>query len=609
MNELLKEKDNFYPTPAGLADKLCEIIDEKDFTFLEPSGGKGDLVDAILRRLAGIDPYSYRRRGDSEKSIDVVEIDPDLRGIVKSKYSEDSYNELRENMRFFEDKERMYSSEEGRYVDARTEDEKEIHAQLKYRRNQLNSADVRVVYDDFLDYRTKKHYDCIVMNPPFDRGAEHLLKALQLIENGGGKVICILNQETILNPYTKERMLLQKKLSEMNAEIECLPMEFMSSDSERKTEVSIAVIKVSVEKSNASYKSRILEGLKAAKDEEIDTEAEATAVSEKTGWIDALIEGYEFEVNAGLELYKEYMAIKPYMCVNYDKESYSSDMIYLGCGDRKEFHPNTFIKMVRSKYWHKFFKNPEFSNALTSNLSSTFRDIVNDAANYEFSKYNVLDILSKMETLMMEAREETILTLFEELSNKHSWYEECSQNIHYYSGWKTNKAHKINDSKVILPLNGVYAEKWRSECLDTYHICSTLSDIEKVFDYLAVGSDEYFPPYSLDRQISSASRNGQTKGIELKYFEATFYKKGTCHLKFRENAKELVAKLNIFGSKKKAWLPPSYGKVRYEHLDDEEKAVIDSFQGKEAYEKVLENAGYYLSDVSGDIGSMFLPAC
>jgi hypothetical protein len=44
----------------------------------------------------------------------------------------------------------------------------------------------------------------------------------------------------------------------------------------------------------------------------------------------------------------------------------------------------------------------------------------------------------------------------------------------------------------------------------------------------------------------------------------------------------------------KNWLPPAYGKKKYEDLDIEEKEVIDSFQGKENYQEVFTNTTTYL---------------
>ena len=34
------------------------------------------------------------------------------------------------------------------------------------------------------------------------------------------------------------------------------------------------------------------------------------------------------------------------------------------------------------------------------------------------------------------------------------------------------------------------------------------------------------------------------------------------------------------------WLPPTYGKVRYDDMDEESRRVVDEFQGREKYDEV-----------------------
>ncbi|NLK64944.1 MAG: hypothetical protein GX289_07605 [Tissierellia bacterium] len=60
-----------------------------------------------------------------------------------------------------------------------------------------------------------------------------------------------------------------------------------------------------------------------------------------------------------------------------------------------------------------------------------------------------------------------------------------------------------------------------------------------------------------------------------------------------------MEKFNIFGSMKKKWLPPSYGKNKHENMSEEERAVIDEFQGKGSYEKVLNNVDKYIINITG----------
>lgn len=116
----------------------------------------------------------------------------------------------------------------------------------------------------------------------------------------------------------------------------------------------------------------------------------------------------------------------------------------------------------------------------------------------------------------------------------------------------------------------------------SYTISHKFTDMEKAFNYLAgcPGADIH-----LGRILQVAENNQQTKNIPCKYFDLTFYKKGTVHITFKDM--ELLKKLNIFGGKGKNMLPPRYGKVPYEDMTTEEKAVVNEFDGgAEEYMKV-----------------------
>lgn len=100
----------------------------------------------------------------------------------------------------------------------------------------------------------------------------------------------------------------------------------------------------------------------------------------------------------------------------------------------------------------------------------------------------------------------------------------------------------------------------------------------------------------LKEQLKFAEGYGETSEIPLKYFNVTFYKKGTCHIEFTNL--ELLKKFNIFGSQKKGWLPNGYGKKRYKDMTQEEKEVVNSFEGEKEYSNTALNSNYYLFNSS-----------
>ena len=73
--------------------------------------------------------------------------------------------------------------------------------------------------------------------------------------------------------------------------------------------------------------------------------------------------------------------------------------------------------------------------------------------------------------------------------------------------------------------------------------------------------------------------------LQFRYFKATFYKKGTCHIEFTNE--DVLKSFNLFASQKKGWLPPSYGKKSYRDMSAADKKVVDSFEGEASYTDTL----------------------
>ena len=536
-NMFEKNKD-FYPTPKRVIEKMMDGIQlELAHTILEPSAGSGNIVEWFKEK----EQQKFSRWSKYTFNIDCIELDQNLRHILKGK-------------------------------------------------------GFRVVGDDFLNYQTMKKYDLIVMNPPFSNGYKHLLKALEIQEKNGGAIVCLLNAETIKNPYSAERKALQNKLDRLNANIEFINDAFI--DAERKTNVEIALIKVIIpEKEEESFLINRLQKANEKK-EENDNYKETQLV--ENDYIQGYIKQYNFELEAGIALIKEYHAMRPYILSSFEKDKKTGETIQTGgCilkldlssntnGYSNKLSINSFIQEVRMKYWDALFKNPRFTGQLTTNLKKEFIGKVEELKDYDFSMYNIIEIKKQIFENVIKGVENSIVELFDELSHKYSYLDNTSNNIHYYNGWKTNKAHIIN-RKVIIPLNAwdLYFKKFRLGYSDVY---TKLSDIEKCFNYLDGGLTDGVEALEI---LGDAEEKQQSKDIKFKYFNVTFYKKGTCHITFTNE--NLLKKFNIFGSQSKGWLPPCYGKKNYNDMTQEEKRVIDSFEGERNYQKVINNPKYYLS--------------
>lgn len=533
---MFEQNKDFYPTPGHLIEKMLFSLDfDYIQSILEPSAGKGDMVDKIKKK----EESGWKKRNFD---IDCIESDSNLQHILKGK----SY---------------------------------------------------RLVHNDFLTYETMKEYDLIIMNPPFSNGCKHLLKALEMQKRNGGAIVCLLNAETLKNQCTNDRITLVRLLTEYNANIEFLQDSFI--DAERKTDVEIALIKVQLPK--IQKESFIFDGLKKAEEQkEEHTYTEDTQLAENDLY-KSIVRQYELEVKAGINLIKEYNAMSPLIMREFGKDPETDETVQKGgcilsldISRNKDKYSNNlsvngFIKEVRGKYWTALFNNPKFIGKLTGNLKTDFYNRIEDLKNYEFSLYNICELKTEMSKKVVKGIEETIIGLFDEFSHKHYWDKDNSSNIHYYNGWKTNKSWFIND-KIIIPLSG-FDSFWNKYRPTDYRVKEKLQDIEKCFNYLDGGLTE---AVDLEESLKFSEEYGETKNIVLKYFNITFYKKGTCHITFTNP--ELLKKFNIFGSQKKGWLPPSYGKKQYKDMTPEEKSIVNEFEGEKEYNKVMSDTKYYLFD-------------
>ena len=524
--------EDFYPTPDSLLEQILDGLDwEKVNYVLEPSAGKGNIAEFVIKAKK---KWHYDGFYRSEKvDVDCIEIQPELRAILKDK---------------------------------------------KF----------RVVHDDFLTFHTYKHYDLIVMNPPFSSGARHLLKAIEVQKTTGGGIICLLNAETIRNPYTNERKDLAQKLKEYGAEIAYYENAF--STAENSTDIEVACVKLEVPE--PERKTTIFDTLREKEYEEFEKKRESSELAE-SDLVAAFVAQYNREIEWGLRLYDELLELN---AKSLDGKSH----LHLEIGEytTTAFSVNEYVYEVRRKYWGKFFKHPMFYSRLTTNLANQYTRQVNRFAEYDFSYWNIKTVQEEIARRLIKGVEDCIVSMFDELSRKHSYSGDLfEENIHYYNGWKSNIAWKIN-KRVIIPVSGFH-ERWdKIKEFDPFQggAYDKLDDLEKVLNYLDNGETTEI---DITSRLRWAQSHGRTKNLRLKYFDVTFYKKGTCHVTFTNE--RLLKKFNIFGSQRKGWLPKGYAKKKYDEFDTEEQAVIESFEGRNAYEQTQQEAQYFLFNTSKGI--------
>lgn len=105
----------------------------------------------------------------------------------------------------------------------------------------LRGKGYKVLDSDFLQYDGDIDFNLIIANFPFSNGDEHFLKAWNLLKNG--QIVCLLNTETIKNPYSEKRKLIERIIEDNGGKVEYIKNAF--TDAERKTNVEVALIRIS----------------------------------------------------------------------------------------------------------------------------------------------------------------------------------------------------------------------------------------------------------------------------------------------------------------------------------------------------------------------------
>jgi len=506
---------DFYPTPKWLIKKMTAKIKGEPDYILEPSAGKGDIVDHLLN--------SWRF-----KEIAMIEKDPELNALLRGKFH----------------------------------------------------SNCHVIDYDFLSYNGADKFDLIIANPPFSEGERHLLKAIQVMYCG--QIIFLLNAEVIRNPYTNLRKVLKQKLEELNAEIEFIEDAF--KDAERPAKVDVALISIMIER---KVEDDLFKGMSEAEKIRLGKVNDCTSVS--TGLnIRELVAEYNLTVDTCIktiiDFYKRYPFIKKYIALNEKPESfqpYKDDLTA-----KMQHEVNELLKRIRREFWERALKLEAVTRRLTKKQYDAFYASRKRYERMEFTENNIrtfiLNLIENYDKMLMGA----VLEIFDRFTIRHSYNGgPFEKNIHYFNGWKTNKAFKVNH-RVIIPIYASYGHpfrSWNGWQLD-FEAARELMDIDLVMNYFD-GCYHYHP---MHQAIEAAFQRGQNRKILSTYFEVTCYKKGTIHLTFRD--KDILRRFNLAACKGKGWLPQDYGHKPYQELTTEEKEVVDSFEGKASYEKHRKEA-------------------
>ncbi|MDH4187917.1 MAG: DUF4942 domain-containing protein [Nitrospira sp.] len=462
---------DFYPTPRTIAAKMLAKVSPDAVHFLEPSAGKGDLATAILK--AG----EYDRWHSSNRyRVDVIESHPDLVDILRAK--------------------------EG----------------------------LSVVGYDWLTYAGVSYYDAIVMNPPFSKGAEHLLRAWDFLH--AGEIVCLLNQETIDNPYADERKRLAAIIAE-HGNVE--PLGDCFKDAERGTAASVAMVYLKKVTEDDRIHLWENDGQERPIDDGIDAPELLPALRDKLG-------NMEHYYNQALtEMFKGFNHIR--------KSSLFMEALGAGVrqakGGREDIEHilklalgnvtaarAEFATQLRRGAWMHVFDQVEFTKWLDSKQTEELLRDLEAGATVAFTTQNIKGTLSNIFLQRKQLFEQSVWNVFVDLT-KH-FKGNTTGDIGSgdgQSGWKTNDSYKVNE-RLVFPYGCSFSygsfSLWGS-----YRQAGTIyQDLDRVLCVLDGARLE--ETRTVCNALEYAFRNSRQPGTcESTYFSIRYFKKGTVHLKWK----------------------------------------------------------------------------
>ena len=441
----------------------------------------------------------------------------------------------------------------------------------------LRGKNIKVIDSDFLNYQGADQFDLIIGNPPFDDGDKHLLKAINIMYRG--EIVYLINAETIRNPHTNLRKELIKKLDEHGAEVEYIQNAF--KDAERPTGVEIALVYINIKRDVEEDLFKDVADKTRKENPEIEPEHDLSNRQR----IEELVAEYNQAIETGKETiisyYKNYRKIGKYLWLNSKESSYEekSDMTV-----KMQNQLNEMLESIRHDFWRRTLDLPEVRRRMTEKKRQEFEDKISKCCDMDFTESNIRQFVLNLIKGYTKTLTDGVLEIFDMFTIRHCYsgglYED---NIHLFNGWKTNNAFRVG-KRVIIPIYGGYGDgpfrscgRWRVD----YSVSRKLHDIDVVMNYF----DGMHGYVSIAEALEEAFESGQSRKIKSTYFTVTVYKKGTMHLEFNDD--NILRRFNVAACMGKNWLPGDYGKRYYQDCSEEEKTVIESFEGVESYVKYI----------------------
>ena len=337
-----------YPTPAPVIRRMLLPYAERlgTATVLEPSAGNGRILDLMTKE--GVDyehvsesgrTYPLTAKAKGERTY-AIEKDPELRMILQQK-------------------------------------------------------GYRVIATDYLAFRPEHHFDLIIQNPPFSRGAEHLLHSWEILR--GGDIVCLLNAETLRNTCTATRRRLSAIIKE-HGSVEYLGQAF--ADAENPTDVEIALVRLHKDEKEDPFEIN-LKGFAREKAPDFGDLAQGGDQLAVNGQLDAYIRCWDLTKAAAADLIRSFARMRffaesllpedergtnvlTHILKTLSEVRYSSDSMAAVYND--------FLDNAKASAWSAIFRQIGLGKYMTTGLQHKLDEFRHAQGALTISKENIMEL-------------------------------------------------------------------------------------------------------------------------------------------------------------------------------------------------------------------------
>lgn len=402
-----------------------------------------------------------------------------------------------------------------------------------------------VVGYDWLEYAGVSYYDAVLMNPPFGSGDEHLLKAWDFLH--AGEIVCLLNEETVKNAHTGTRERLRNVIA-LHGEVEFLEDCFKRG--ERRTDVRVALVYLRKEGEDDSvdlWETGTQE--RAADDGIASADPHLPALLDRLG---NLQHHYDQATEHMLKAFRHlrkaavYLGASGISAGRRDAYERIAGVALRSATDARA----EFVRRHRRDAWHGVFERLEFHRWLDKKQREAFLRDVERNGDIPFTKDNIKGTLRNVFLQRNRLFERSVANVFDELTSYFPG------NTSHTEGWQSNDSYKVN-RKVVFPWGCEFdprfgfSRRYSSGAIDVYN------DLDRVLCVLA--GEDFEACRTVARALDEAFRAWNAQGdappgtrATSRFFSVRFFKKGTVHLVFRDEA--LWRQFNLTASAGKMWI-------------------------------------------------------